>query len=381
MTKIKINLLHIISGDLWAGAESQVYNTLCALNTDEKINVACVLFNNGILKNKLDSIGVPIKVIDESKLNTLRILIKLNEIVKKQNPDIIHVHHTKEHFLGYLSTVLYKKKVQLIRTMHGLHAVRSGLTLYRLLRSSVVVGLDKILVKYFTNALIAVSIDLRSHLKYTMVKKYLIYNSLDVDQYLCCRNEQSKIVDKYRPNGKKVFWIGATARLVRPKNIEMLIDAGELLKKNKIPFQISIFGDGPLKSTLKERIVRQNLEREIILHGFVDGIIDIIKALDVTVLCSIHEGLPMALLETMVLETPVICTNVGGMKEIIENEISGLIVGSNDVVGLANALLSLHNNMELRNKIVKNAKQTVLERFSTKNTTRELVTVYEKMKK
>jgi len=376
-TNTKIKLMHIISGDLWAGAESQVYNTLLALKSYDDILVTCVLFNDGILKNKLDSIGIKTYVLDETENDSVKIFIKLHKLVKIFRPHIIHVHHTKEHLLGLLCTCTHHfKRIAIIRTMHGMHGVRPGLPLLQRLRSSVVVWIDSILLKFFTDTVIAVSKDLMLYLQQKNLKANIsvIHNALDVDHYVTAEKRSDRSLEAYRPS--KGFWIGTAARLVRPKNLGMLIDAGTILKTKGIPFQISIFGDGPLKNELQKRITSLGLQKEIRLHGFVDGVLDIIDALDVFVLCSSHEGLPMALLESMLIETPVICTNVGGMKEVVEHEVNGLLVRHDDVEGLAGALMRLYNDKNLSNIIKKNAKQTILERFSAKISTKRLVTIY-----
>lgn len=374
-----MNLLHIISGDLWAGAESQVYNTLGALKQNKQIFVVCLLFNNGILRNKLEAIGVTTHVIDETRYNSFEIYIQLRKFVRAINPDIIHVHHIKEHLLGFLSTYGHFKRIPLIRTMHGMHGVRPGLPLLQRLRSTMVVYLDNILTHFCSSAIMAVSRDLRSHLHQQGIKTkiYLIYNSIDVEHYATSGMIKNDIFEAYRP--RNIFWIGTAARLVEPKNLEMLVDAAAILRKRGIPFQISIFGDGPLKRKLEERIERHHLEKEVKLHGFVDNVLDIIDAIDVFVLCSIHEGLPMALLEAMFLEVPVICTKVGGMKEVVEHDVNGLMVDSNDFEGLAAALLRLYDNKILRDRLTANAKQTILDRFSTQKSTKALVGVYEKL--
>lgn len=373
---IKPTLIHVISGDLWAGAESQVYNNLYALKEEDKWNVTCLLFNAGILKNKLDAIGVKTYLIDENTNSTLLMCFKIYKLIREIRPSLLHVHHTKEHLLGLLCSMLIRKKIPLIRTVHGLHGVRSGLPLFQHLRSTMVVRLDSLLVKYFSTDVVAVSNDLKARLKEGRVngKIHFISNSLSIEQNRA-NIVQNEFVDKYRPHS--VFWIGTAARLVGVKNLDMLIDAGAILKKKGISFQISIFGDGPLKNRLNDRIIDHHLENEVKLHGFVDGMLDIVSALDIFVLCSKHEGLPMSLLEAMFLKTPVICTNVGGMAEVVDNRISGLLVENNDAEGLADAILCLINDRDLRNQIKENAKQVILDRFTTETAIKKLICVYD----
>ncbi len=375
-----MRLLHIVSGDIWAGAESQVYNMLCALKEESDAKVICVLFNDGILKRKLEEADVSTHVIDESKYSTIRMFLLLRSIVRNVSPDLIHVHHIKEHLLGYLCGILRFHCIPVVRTIHGRHAVLPGLPFFRHIRSTINVNLDKVLVKRCCQAVIAVSRDLEKHLMRQKIKPkvHLIYNALDVDKYLADTRQAITPLSKFRPPG--VFWIGTAARLVRPKNLDMLIDAGAILKKkNGFPFRISIFGDGPLKEHLEERIRHHKLEKNIKLHGFVDGVINVIRMIDVFVLCSFHEGLPMALLEAMLLEKAVVCTRVGGMQEVVENELNGLLVESKDAPALAEALIKIHSDESFRKNIQRSAKHTIIERFSMQKMVKSLMAVYEKL--
>ena len=371
--------MHIISGDVWAGAEVQVYHTLSALTKKEDLLVTCVLFNNGILEKKLKKKNIKTIVLDETRFNNFSLLYKLSKIIRNEAPHIIHVHAVKEHFLVKCSSILSRNVIPIIRTVHGARKSPDNLPFKKSLRSNSVVFLDNFLITYAADAIIAVSKSLEQEFYKRKVKGtvYQIYNAINTLEY-DLKNNQSNGVLRESYGAKDCFWIGTAARLAEPKNLQMLIKAGQYLVEREIPFKISIFGDGPLKQELQNLIERYALSDKVELHGFELEIQSVINALDVFVLCSIHEGLPMALLEAMFLKTPVVCTEVIGIQEVVENGVNGLLVPLNDSNALAESLITLYHKQDLASKLANHAKVLLDEKFSLSKTNELLCNLYYK---
>jgi len=370
-----IRILHIISGDLWAGAAVQVYHTLSALSTSDQLYLICAVFNDGILKKGLEKMNIETVLLDERKFNFISMLLRLKKLIQAERPHIIHVHAVKEHFLGKVSTILAHRKIPVIRTVHGDRSVSEGLALGKYVRSKVVVSLDNFLIKNLAEVVIAVSKDMEDgFLAYKVRGKvYQIYNAVNTSEFDFEDNVRA-VREKYEVNDH--FWIGTAARLVGVKNQRMLIEAGKILLDKGIPFKISIFGNGPLKQDLQRLIERYELSSTVFLHGFEPEVHPVLNALDVFVLCSLNEGIPMALLEAMYMRTPVVCTAVGGMKEVIEDGVNGMLVPSNDSSSLADCLAKLYENQEMARRLGRNARATIEERFSLDKTLTNLCRVY-----
>lgn len=320
-----IRILHIISGDLWAGAAVQVYHTLSALSRNGKFYVLCAVFNDGVLRRNLEKMNIRTVLLDETKLNSMGMLLSLKKLIEAEKPGMIHVHAVKEHFFGKVSALLANKNIPVVRTVHGDRGAPEGLAWGEYVRSRVVISLDNFLIRNLAEAVIAVSKDMENGFLARKLrgKVWQIYNSINTREFHFEPNTHA-VREKYGVNDH--FWIGTAARLVGVKNQRMLIEAGECLLDKGIPFKISIFGDGPLKGELESLIEKYKLGDSVFLHGFEPEIHSVLNALDVFVLCSLNEGLPMALLEAMYMGTPVVCTGVGGMKEIIEDGVNGMLV-------------------------------------------------------
>jgi len=376
--KTKLRVIHLISGDLWAGAEMQAWQTLVGLQKYCDLELMCILFNDGILADHLRQTGIKTLIISEKDCSAIGITRILAHHVSEYQPSVLHVHHIKEHFTGLLTKLLNATSCPLIRTMHGLSGVPPHLPFLKHIRSSVVVGLDHLLVHFFCQGIIAVSKDLEANLKQRRPngKIWQINNSLELEseQFKKIQKRENEIRQEFHADS--LFWICIPARLVAPKNLGLIVEAGAILRQTDLPFHISIFGDGPLRNKIQSQIMRLGLQEEITLHGFRADILEIVNAADLFVLCSSHEGLPMALLESMALQKAVVCTAVGGMKEVIQDGVNGLLIPPNNPDALATAIIRIMKDTGLAKSIAANARKTIEENYSIKKTSQELFTLY-----
>ena len=113
-----IHVLHIASGDLWAGAEAMLYTLAKTLHSELNTQVTVVLLNHGTLEQKLRDCGIAVFVLDESHINGLQILQQLCRIIDDIKPDVIHSHRSKENILGSIAA-WYKHRIPSLRTVHG----------------------------------------------------------------------------------------------------------------------------------------------------------------------------------------------------------------------------------------------------------------------
>jgi glycosyltransferase involved in cell wall biosynthesis len=171
--------------------------------------------------------------------------------------------------------------------------------------------------------------------------------------------------------------LGTAARLEEPKNLGMLIEAAAYLKAKEIAFKITIFGNGSKKKELQSLIDKFNLLEYVEIHDFEPEILPVIANFDAFVICSYTEGLPMALLEAMLLKVPLICTAVGGMKEIIEDKVNGLLIPSGDSKMLAEAVDLLYQDRGLAAQLANNAYEKVINNFSIQHTGSQLLDLYQ----
>jgi glycosyltransferase involved in cell wall biosynthesis len=165
--------------------------------------------------------------------------------------------------------------------------------------------------------------------------------------------------------------VGTAAILEHRKGVDVLLDA---VARVDAPVRVEIFGDGSLRGALEQQA--RTLGVDVTFHGRVDDVRARLEGLDVFVLPSRDENLPMALLEAMAAAVPPVATGVGGVPELIVDGHSGLLVAVDDPDALAAAIASLARDPERRERIARQAAQRVANEFEAKALGRRMVALY-----
>ena len=175
--------------------------------------------------------------------------------------------------------------------------------------------------------------------------------------------------------------VGIVARLSPVKGHRYLIEAmAEVLKQ--IPeAQLLIAGDGSLKPDLVCLARQLGIIQNIIFLPNVDNTQMVLEAIDVFVLPSVNEGLGLGLMEAMACGLPVVGSRIGGIEDLIQHNVNGLLVEPKDNVGLAEAILGLLKNSEKRKSLGLKAKEFINRNFSLKEMLDKTERVYEQCKK
>jgi glycosyltransferase involved in cell wall biosynthesis len=136
---------------------------------------------------------------------------------------------------------------------------------------------------------------------------------------------------KVRAIGNAGTVIGYIGRLSREKGIVYLIYAFQQLLADKPEALLLICGDGPLKAELLEKVDRLGIADKVFFVGFISDVQSALEKMDVFVIPSLTEGMPIVLLEAMALGKPIIATKVGGMPQMLDDGLAGMIVDSENV--------------------------------------------------
>lgn len=305
----RMKVMHIISGDLWAGAEVQAYTLLKELKAECDLHV--ILMNQGELAERLAACDIPVTILDETQMSALKILWKMRKIMLSFKPDIVHTHRQKENILGALANLLSVRSKS-VRTSHGAPEFPPK----KMQRFQVHV--DRVVAKYMQQATIAVSEDLSRKLGSVLPpgKIHVIHNGVDVSSL----RDIGEVADfkHLKPN---TLHVGIIGRLEAVKRVDIFLEMAKLvLEKNVFPdIQFHVIGDGKLRANLEQRCELLGLNEIMKFHGHRTDIAACLRSLDAIVMSSDHEGTPMIALEALALGTPVIAHCVGGLKEILKN--------------------------------------------------------------
>ena len=130
-----------------------------------------------------------------------------------------------------------------------------------------------------------------------------------------------------------------------------LLQAFAMFNKQRPAAKLLLVGDGPLRERLVAQVAQLGLVNDVVFAGSRPDVADLHKAMDLFVFPSRNEALGIALLEAMYSGLPVVATKIGGIPEVVKDGETGLLVDSEDVEGLAQAMQSLYENPELSRNV------------------------------
>lgn len=179
----------------------------------------------------------------------------------------------------------------------------------------------------------------------------------------------------------------AIGRFVAKKGFDQLIHATRLLAERGIAVEVTFAGDGPLGDALKRQAKALGLGDRIAFPGYVsyDRVGDLFLAADMVVMpCVIaasndRDGIPTVIIEALLHRVPVVSTAVSGIPELIENEVTGLLVGERDPQALADAMARLAGDRDLALRLAEAGRARVHERFNPETNHRRVLDLYRRI--
>ena len=301
-----------------------------------------VAFGRGyLLDRSFDEAGVTVHTLSTSRRigirSILRGTLEVYRILSRGRYDIVQSHTSIGGVIGRLAGWAARTPV-VIWTVHGLGAHAGHPPWKRNLLRVVERLLD-----WFTDHYVAVSRDLRDQGVSTGVyradKVTVIPNGLQFDHLPSTFDIAAKRRALGIPVGCPV--IGTVTRLEPQKANEVFLRAVPRII-SRVPNLVTLIaGDGPQRKELENLAAHLGLTGRVSFLGWRDDAVELLGALDIFCMSSRWEGCPMVLLEAMAMRCPVVATDIGGVREIVINEETGLLVAPGDPEALADAVLRL----------------------------------------
>lgn len=361
-----MRILHVITDTNIGGAGRYLLTLLTQRAFDEiEVIVSCP---DGELGKRIDAHGIrraPVSPRDVSfSLPLLRELISISKAVK---PDLIHTHSS---FSGRVCARILN--IPVIYTKHNLVRIPSSG------RVPPKAGpLKRLINRFFAQALsdkvIAVSEGVAADLQDAGIPAGLIatvQNGIDLTRFTSssrtfCENDE--------------LIIGTASRLHPQKGMEVLIEAAKIVAESDARARFVIAGTGPLEESVREKIESLGLESRIILTGFVEDIPAFLSGLDIYVLSSHYEGLPLAVLEAMAAGLPIVATAVGGVPEAVVNQVTGILVTPGRPEELARAILQVASDRDLATRMGEESRARVEKCFNAETMAQRTVAAYDEV--
>lgn len=371
----KIKVCHLAPGDVWAGAEVQLATLIESLLKMPDLETSMILLNEGRLTDEMRDLGVRTHVIPEFENNRFSIVKELVRYLERHPVDILHAHKPKDNVLGALAS-LWAKIPYRVRTIHGFHEPRVG---FQAIKGYVHEIIDNGVNRWLIDRIVAVSFDLRSQLSRRFGTEKVVYvqNAIDIDKIQITRC--STVRRKELKLGGQEFLVGAMGRLTLGKGFECFLKAARIIAAERPNVKFIIAGGGPLRDSLEALAKEYGLYEDVLFLGHRDNSHDILELFDLFVLPSFSEGTPMVLLEALVLARPVVASRVGGIPEVIEHGISGLLVTPGREDEFARSCIALMDDYGWAQRLGAAGRKRVEERFSARLMAAKVAEVYRKL--
>ncbi len=300
-------------------------------------------------KTFVNKIYIVPMVRDISPKNDIKSILEVRKILKQIKPDIVYCHSSKAGAFGRIALV-FNFKTKILYNAHGwfFNAEISKK------KKNIIVLIEKILA-IKTNQIINISkSEYDSALKYKIAsrkKMCIIENGIDFSKFQDCTKYREHIRKIYNIKDNETV-IGVVGRVSEQKDPLTMIKAFELSNKTNKNLKLMYVGAGELESQIKDYAEQHGILDKIIITGWVNNVEKYIPAFDIAVLPSKWEGFGFVLIEYMACNKPIIASNVGGIQNIIQNGVNGILIDKEDYKSLSESIIELINNFELKEKII-----------------------------
>jgi glycosyltransferase involved in cell wall biosynthesis len=164
--------------------------------------------------------------------------------------------------------------------------------------------------------------------------------------------------------GDNIFKIGSAGRFFRIKDFPLFVEIAKILIDKYKNLEFILAGDGPERETVQSLVRKYDIEKYFLFPGFISDTSVFFKGLDLYINTSMHEGIPISILEAMAHGIPVVAPAVGGFCEMIDNGVDGLLVDSRDPMDYARQCFKIMDHIDIRKRISYEAREKIIRDFS-----------------
>lgn len=364
-----MNVCHL-TYDMRIGGTEQVILNIIRGDFSSEVNhsILCIESPLGPFAEKAKQYGINVDVIPRKDGFDFSLIYKIRQYFKKQNIDILHCHQYTPWSYGALASVGLSNKI--IFTEHG--------RFYPDKRSPKRKVINPILCQ-FTDHITAISLATKRALvdfEYISEKKIdVIYNGIEYVDLKKSLNESYKQLSQELCLESEDLILGTIARFDPIKNHELMIKACAELNTQGISCTLIIVGDGENRKAIERCIYDNQIKHKVKLTGYKPSPQIYFEIFDIFLLTSFSEGTSMTLLEAISYGKPSIVTDVGGNAEIIQDGKQGLVIESNNLLELTQAIKQL-SNKNIRNTLGKDAQKRFNQLFCAEIMNRQYQSLY-----
>lgn len=358
-----MRILHISSPKTWRGGEQQLIYLVEELRALGFHQVVMCPFNSAVHKYCLKKHINHVTYYKGFSANPM-VGFRVNQVVKREQIDLIHVHDSHAHNFAILSAVLTGMDLPIIVSRRvDFPAGEKGMSAYKYNHPQIA---RIICVSKAIQEIMSRTIDDNSKLS-------VVHSGVDLQKFNAKKQENVLRTEFKVP--ADYMLIGNVAALAAHKDYPTFIRTVKRLKEAGLKAKFFAIGDGPSRKEVMLAIEEAGLKEDIIVTGFRPDIVEVLPELDIFLMTSETEGLGTSILDALCAKVPVVATKAGGIIEIIEHEINGLLADVKDDEMLAAQVVRMANDQALREQFI-NAGLEKVKLFSKSETARKTIEVY-----
>ncbi len=351
-----IRILHVIHGLQRGGLENGVVNIVNRLPQNDFVQAICCLEHVGEMAERL---GQDVEIFEVNRGSyDFRAPLRLAAVIRKWQPDIIHCRNWNTWLDTVMAKLISASRAKLVWSFHGFAD------------GEVFPGRRKVasqVLSRFTDRLFAVCMD--SAERYSSASGIalgrfdVLYNGVDTGAFEAAPVKETARECLGLPQDALIAT--TVASLSPVKNHEGLLDAINFAVP-ELPEKVLFLwlGEGALRDQLMDQIEKTAYGKSIKLLGNVDNVHDYLAASDIFILPSRLEGMSNAILEAMSASLPVVAHDVGGNKELVKDKETGFLSPYEEPRSMADHIVQLMQDTELRKRQAKKARQRAVDQFS-----------------
>jgi len=284
----------------------------------------------------------------------------LRDVVQRHKIDIVHCHNIKPNL--YTRIAIRGSGVPILSTCHSWHTGT--------LRGWLISILDRLILLRF-DRVVLVSEHMQRQIRRFGLAGDIIYNGIDLEPFMV---RSSGLREEMEWSDRLV--IGLIGRLSAEKGQKYFLQAAVAVLEDFPNALFLIVGDGPDRRSLEVEAKLLGIGESVRFLGVRNDIPDILSSLDVLVMPSLIEGMPMALLEAMASGRAVVASKVGSIPAVVQSRVNGILVPPADATTLACELRSLLTERGLRESLGRRAAETVANGFSSSSMASKYLRLY-----
>ena len=361
------NILHLIETAGPGGAEKMLISLVESLDP-ENFTSMIGLLREGWLSRSLSGRGYETVILPHRRSIDFGLVRNLVSISKRRKIDVFHAHEFAMNTYGSMASAL--TGIPIVTTVHGRNyygdKFRRRLAYRFVSKQSKMVTVSNDIARILTE-----TIGIRAKNVVT------IHNGVCVDRFRkedSTRNQTRALLGL--KDGQPL--LGTVGNLYTVKGHIYLIKATAIIRETVPDVKTIIAGRGKLLDQLRAEVAGLGLERNIEFLGFREDIPQLMQAMDVFVLPSLSEGHPLSILEAMASQKPIVATDVGGLREVVEDGKTGFLVPRGDFESLANKIMIVLENVEFANRMAFEARKKVEKEYNLNIMVKKYVDLYDK---